>query len=172
MYTIEEVRTDSRSKPFAVIEGIEVDVPCTVIGTVVEEGRDLDFEAELDLVGDKNLIRTTSVRVRAQDGGEISSTDLRLIPTSSIPLMALTGDIEEKLGVRLQDFDTEDLDLLKAMGPVPDSLKRVARSYKLANTIGLAPSWFVQVSLKLPPATATRWIRKAREKGFLDGEGK
>jgi hypothetical protein len=47
------------------------------------------------------------------------------------------------------------------------TLEYVARIYRLAHVTHADPAKAVAQNLELPPATASRWIRRARDKGHL-----
>ncbi|MGI8868763.1 MAG: hypothetical protein ACR2F6_07920 [Mycobacteriales bacterium] len=73
---------------------------------------------------------------------------------------------------RLSD---EDIARLKAAGPTEDTLKWVARSYRLALILGEPPTRAVERDLRVPRSTAGRWVALARERGHLgaaEGAGK
>jgi hypothetical protein len=63
----------------------------------------------------------------------------------------------------------QDVAYLRLQGPTDDSLEWVAYFYNLAGVLGLPPARQVEVGLDLPRTTATKWIRRARDKGLLDG---
>lgn len=173
MFRLELIGREPTARPVAIADGIEIELPYTVLGKFSSEDRELDFELEFDLVGEERLIRPVSVKVSSSDGEEVTSSDLRALPVSGIQAVATAGQAQEAAGVEFGSIgalSADEIELLKAKGPVDESLKKLADRYKFAHVIGVWPAKFVQDTLNLPSATATRWIQRAREKGFLDGK--
>lgn len=55
-------------------------------------------------------------------------------------------------------------------GPTDDALRHMAHVYRVHMLIGEAPTKGVQEAFGLPRSTATRWLAKARERGFLGAD--
>ncbi len=78
-----------------------------------------------------------------------------------------SGGYVMRIGGTVYDLDDEELAAIRAAGPTDENLQRVADLSAVALLVGDSPSAEVAAVLGLTQATAYRWIRKAREKGFL-----
>ena len=67
------------------------------------------------------------------------------------------------------DVSPAEVARARAEGPTDESLRLVAHIHQTAAAIGDSPVKAVVNSIGISRPTATRWVRKAREKGFLDG---
>jgi len=68
------------------------------------------------------------------------------------------------------DLSDEEVARLRKQGPTDETLGWVAYFYNLAGILGLPPAKQVEVSLRVPRTTASKWVRRAKEKGLIDGE--
>lgn len=59
-------------------------------------------------------------------------------------------------------------EMMRQNGPVDSTLREVAAIYRHAESMGARPVKMVTETFDLPRTTATRWVRMAREKGFLE----
>lgn len=146
------------------------------------EGALYDVEMTLDMTGEG--IRPTSVKVTAQEGSPpVTGTTLRALRVwdlarTAIPFGLSHGvQTEQADGSFVTQFDPVDGDLsdedvarLRTQGPTDETLGWVAYFYNLAGILGLPPAKQVEVSLKVPRTTASKWVRRAKEKGLIDGE--
>lgn len=165
-----QVVTNSPARSVVIADGVEVDLPCTVTGEIKADDREFGYELEMDLIEDLGLVRPVSVKLSSRDGKALRSGDMRTVPLAELTANALHTLLKSSTGILDNVIDEEERDYLKAMGPIDRSLKGVAQTYRLAQMLGFAPAKTVEQIMDLSPATATRWIRKAREKGFLDGK--
>lgn len=67
------------------------------------------------------------------------------------------------------DFSEAEAARLRAQGPTDETLKWVAFFYGLGSVLGLPPAKQVESNLGVPRTTASKWVRRARERGLLDG---
>jgi len=146
------------------------------------EGALYDVEMTLDMTGEG--IRPTSVKVTAQEGSPpVTGTTMRALRVwdlarAAIPFGLSQGvQTEQEDGSFVTQFDPVDGDLsdedvarLRAQGPTDETLGWVAYFYNLAGILGLPPAKQVEVSLKVPRTTASKWVRRAKEKGLIDVE--
>lgn len=56
-------------------------------------------------------------------------------------------------------------------GPTPETLGWVALIYGSAKELGLPPARQVEKDLGLPRTTASKWVRRARQQGFIQQKG-
>lgn len=125
-------------------------------------------------------IRPISVQVYAPEGSPpVSGTTLRAVRVWALVQHALTVAVEhgqanmtEREGHvaivgRAVELSDEDVARIRAQGPTDESLAVVARFYNLAGVLGLPPAKQVELNLDLPRTTASKWVRRAREKGLL-----
>ncbi|WP_285580120.1 hypothetical protein [Herbidospora sp. NBRC 101105] len=121
---------------------------------------------EGDRLGCRELTMTS------RSGQPINGKALRLLPIGMVvrdmvrSLVVVESD--ESPGV----ISFEEPYLPEAMhvgrGPTEDSQKAVALSYSIASARGDPPAKSVEQDLGLTAPTAGRWIRMARDRGFLE----
>lgn len=139
------------------------------------ENRSVVLELALTSEG----VRAVAVTVRSDDGTPVTGTDLRAVTVQNLlrDNIAAFVDIFEGTDEHGRRVVTggamiphpDDAELMRLRGPIPEVLKKVALYYSLARAIGAAPAQRVQQSIGLTPATTGRWIRAARDAGYLDG---
>ena len=164
-----------------VAPGLFMAVPGLARFTDVElESAFYDVEMTLDMT--KEGIRPTSVKVAAQEGSPpVTGTTLRALRVwdlarAAIPLGISRGAQTEQEGGSFvtstvsNALPDEDVARLRAQGPTDETLGWVAYFYNLAGVLGLPPAKQVEVSLEVPRTTASKWVRRAREKGLIGGE--
>ncbi len=162
--------------------GLFMHLPGTVTQSDVEiEGALYDVAIVLDRTAEGG-VRATAVTVTAHDGSPpVTGTTLRAVRVwdlvqQAILLAAHRGrrkvanevTTTEVLTSTLSDADAEQLRL---HGPTDKSLEWVAHFYNLAQAVGLPPAKQVQLAIGLPRTTATKWIKRARDKGLLSPKG-
>jgi hypothetical protein len=146
------------------------------------EGALYDVEMILDMTGEG--IRPTSVKVTAQEGSPpVTGTTLRALRVWDLARTAIPEGLSQ--GVRTEqadgsfvtqfnpvygDLSDEEVARLRKQGPTDETLGWVAYSYNLAGILGLPPARQVEVDLGVPRTTASKWVRRAKEKGLIDGE--
>ncbi|WP_341359075.1 hypothetical protein V5H98_15230 [Georgenia sp. M64] len=170
-------------------------VPVTVLCEGVElEGALYDVALTIDMTDDDGL-RPVAVKVAAQKGSPpIASTTLRSVKVGELTREALALVVEPRarrrtglVGPHARAIDvakhgmdpaqhtvtiTPNLDdearaRLRQQGPTDEALAWVAYFYNLATLLGLPPARHVEVNLGLPRTTASKWVRRARERGLL-----
>lgn len=163
--------------------------------TLLEEGWDGDARAvfegevdgarmrvELDLAADlvaqdgaPSPFVTTAVRVSHAGIGRklgwrgITSTLFRKIPVAGLS-EAAGREMDERLKGRglVQERSSEELRDLAKRGPKDDEVLRlVGQLYAEALVGSASPARDIAEQLGLSQATATRWIRKSRDKGYI-----
>ena len=120
----------------------------------------------IDVVGDKAGV--TELTAIAVTGGVVTGTGLRTIPVLDLMRNAITSVIANKRGDGYSTPWHFDGVSVREAGPTDESLKIVASIYKLARFAGDHPARTVEKWLDMPRTTASQWVRKARERGFLD----
>jgi hypothetical protein len=63
----------------------------------------------------------------------------------------------------------KERDRLVVASPTDETLLWVARIYVIAELAGDPPAKAVRESLGIPESTANNWIRRAKDRGILDG---
>ena len=71
-------------------------------------------------------------------------------------------------GPRAARLMPDEWDRLVSGGATDDLLKWVARLYLVGQLLGGAPAKFVRDQLEVPTSTAGSWIRRAKDRGFID----
>lgn len=169
--------TSQASAPTELAPGLFMALPgVATIENVDLEGGLYDVELTLDMTPDG--IRPTSVKVTAQAGSpHVTGTTLRAVRVWDLARHAILtgvhrGSSSASDGVTRWDLaspalpDTE-IARLRAQGPTEETLTEVALLYNFAGVLGLPPAKFVEVNLEIPRTTASKWVRRAREKGLV-----
>ena len=122
------------------------------------------------------VIDSYEVLVRGVDGRAVTGTDLRRIPILELTRRAIASAFHPR-AVAEQGFGVSthwpiqpslaEAEHARLVGPTSETLKRIAESYQLAKILNQAPAKMVQEHWKLASATASRWIRAAKEGGFI-----
>lgn len=161
--------------PTEVAPGLFVHLP----GYARFEGVELDgYQYSVSLLLDRTEegIRPTEVSISAPEGSPpISSTTLRALTVHSLTQIALreiaqrgeSGAHKVRTDGPTTALTDSEVAEIRAAGPVDSSLKAVARFYNLAVAMGEPPAKAVENALGLPRTTASKWVRRARDKGFL-----
>lgn len=164
------------SRPVRAGNGIEVPVPSTLHAFRVPRD-DLDVVFRIALTSDG--IRPVGITLRSPEGRGVSTADWRLVNVQQIWRNAISHVVRRVSrvdGVATEsDFLLPDaqLELLRAKGPVDETLRHVGDVYSFAEAFGLAPVKEVQQAFEgrglaaLPRTTATAWVRRAREAGYI-----
>jgi len=104
------------------------------------------------------------------DGPPIDTEGLRTIPVRHLIRAAIEGNVFGERQARNPDRPLVPLSWRPpdvSDGPTDDNLKVVMVAYRLAYASGVPPLKHVEESLGLPRSTAGRWVKLARERGFL-----
>lgn len=123
-------------------------------------GHDVELAAEYR--PDSGKYEAAAVTVRRRDV-EVTGEVLRLVPVAGLLR-------EGVVAVALQPL--ADLPMphprdVAAQGPTDDTLRWVARAYRLAVLLGDPPTRRVSDALGIPRSTASSWATRARDRGFL-----
>ena len=99
---------------------------------------------------------------------EVTGTDLRAVRVRDLVRTHLPQFVIAPEGSSLS-ISPELRDELRSAGPSNGRARRTAADlYNFASALGLPPAKYVQDQLGLSPATASRWIKRVRELGWLD----
>ncbi|WP_394163363.1 hypothetical protein [Galactobacter valiniphilus] len=140
---------------------------------------DLDVVFSIDMTDAG--VRPVAVTLRSAAKSEVTTSDWRLVNVQQIWRDAITRIARrvERDGtvVTEKDFLLPDdgMELLRAKGPVDETLRMVGELYSFADALGLAPVKQVQLAFEvnglepLPRTTATAWVKRARELGYIRG---
>lgn len=141
-------------------DGLKIPTVITVTSTDVG-GYDVELRAEYDPDAGRYVAR--AVQVRAGDGAETTGEALRSIPVATILRDGIMSALQTTL---LLGGERPPADAGKA-GPTTETLRWVARIYRLALLLGGAPTQAVASGLGVPRSTAGRWVTRARDRGLL-----
>lgn len=157
---------EDASGPHLIGPGLYVRVPADVVCEPGEYGSPYHVKLKIDFSGGR--LGCTELTVKAPDGETITGTALRVVPVASIVREAarllVMGGKQEPDYMRYYPY-TPDFDV--SAGPTEAALRGVAASYSVAYVLGEPPAKAVERDLGLPTSTAGRWIKLARDKGFL-----
>lgn len=95
---------------------------------------------------------TQQVLLRSVESGDVHSSDYEITIDSHGPVAELSE---------------HDIQRIREQGPTDESLQWTANFYNLGQVLGLPPAKQVELNLGLPRTTASKWVRRAREKGLL-----
>lgn len=133
---------------------------------------------DIDLID--GMLQPTRVEVVGRDGYPVSGTTLRQVPVKGMASHLIQNAIatreETESGTTVSMGASSPIHLdeaeklrLRSQGPVEESLRAVANFYEFGRITGYPPAKFVEDNLGLPRTTASKWIRRAREAGLIDG---
>ncbi|WP_134069530.1 hypothetical protein [Mycobacteroides salmoniphilum] len=160
--------------------GLAIKVPFT--GTIdLDAGDAFGSEVaqvvmDIDLVN--GILQPVSVKVVGRDGHPVTGTTLRQVPVKGMAANLIQSVIAARedtaTGTRVSvglhspiHLDDAQKARLRDQGPVEESLRAVANFYEFGRVTGYPPAKFVEDNLGLPRTTASKWVRRAREAGFL-----
>lgn len=132
----------------------------------IEWDGEVVFIRAVELEGGEATVRmafdgSVPVSVAVERASGVSGTALRSVRVAELASAAL----RERLPRR--DHASLDSAAIRGQGPCDASLTVVAEIHREASAVGLPPSRAVEIALGLPRTTASRWVRLARQKGFL-----
>ncbi|MGO1384268.1 MAG: hypothetical protein ACTHU1_05650 [Arachnia sp.] len=158
---------------------IKVPATCTLSKLDDEVEGVTRIDLDIDLVGD--VLGVVAVTVTASDDHEVTGTTLRAVAVNSLMRHAVAGamlPMEQQGGfakiAHLAEreswgFSDEDRARFRSLGPVAETLKAVADVYEFGKITGRPPAREVEIQLDLPRTTASKWVRRARDEGYLGG---
>lgn len=129
----------------------------------------LDTLIEFDYQHERRQVHVVTVAVKSSRSQEsITGTDLRAVRVAELTAQHLPALAFRYDGSAVQPDSVRIADLV-AQGPASgDTMRLVADLYSYAHAVGLRPAKHVQDVLGLASATASRWIRRARDLRMLD----
>lgn len=139
--------------------GLQVPARGTVVAT---DCNGYDLHATVELHGGRYQCRELCITSR-DDGSEVTGEAVRSVPVAGVireGVLSMARATAALGGLQPPDGITEH-------GPTREALEWVARIYRLAYAVGDTPKKAVESALGLPPATAGRWVARAREAGYL-----
>lgn len=95
---------------------------------------------------------TQQVLLKSVESGDVHSSEYEITIESHGPV----AELSEK-----------EIQRIREQGPTDESLQWAANFYNLGQVLGLPPAKQVEINLGLPRTTASKWVRRAREKGLL-----
>lgn len=154
--------------PFDIeVAGVEIEVPEVAL-----------VQMRIDLLG--ATLVPIAITVQTIDGEPVTGTLLRRIPIARITrdgvvteLDEVLSDVDGSLAIRhgVPAINAVQAEVIRLRGPVDESLRVTASIYELARLTGAAPAREVENVLGMPRTTVTKWIRRARDRGYLvDGD--
>ncbi|GGQ23713.1 hypothetical protein GCM10010140_62500 [Streptosporangium pseudovulgare] len=163
------LRSDDKRqrRPHKIAPGFFVLVPAEMTVSPGDGVGPYQVRLVIDVAGGR--LGCTELTVTAQDGTTISSAALRGVPVASIVRSCARNLVMEgHEGEGVITLEPHDVDVDVSAGPTDEALRAVAASYSLAYALGEPPAKGVERELGLATSTAGRWIKLARERGFLE----
>lgn len=158
----------SWTKPTEVGPGVFMNLPVLL---TVDDEPSAGFSTQIELDFDGSQIRATAVGVRSTAGLPVTGTELRSVRVAGLIAEHLPRHAQTMSDSRGLTKDAEEIAALRDAGPgYGPTLRFVADNYSFARAIGLPPAKYVQQVLNAPRPTVTRWIRRAKELGWIDGD--
>ncbi|MGJ6963266.1 hypothetical protein ACSDR0_15275 [Streptosporangium sp. G11] len=120
----------------------------------------------VDVVDDR--LGCTEITLSSQ-GEPITGTTMRALPLGAVVrnmVRPLVFEGSEGKGAVTIEGPPEPVDVTQ--GPTDQALKAVAMAYSIAFALGDPPAKAVERDLNLATSTAGRWIKLARDRGFLE----
>lgn len=153
----------------SIAEGITLELP----GEVEANGVEIDgslFTVRLRLEMTEQGIRPTVVTVESEDDppSSVTGTTLRAVKVWELAVEGIRLGLSRE-GGKATMLSAERAEQLRALGPKPETLEWVAFFYNLGAATGLPPARQVELGLGVPRTTASKWVRRAREAGLIDG---
>jgi hypothetical protein len=147
-------------------------VELTVTGV---EGIGADLTGVLQLEGRRYVVQ--ELRITRQDAGEpITSELIRGIAVQKLVRGVVRASVQLRIAPPSHEgiskavvLAPKERDRLVVAGPTDETLLWVARIYVIAELAGDPPAKAVRESLGIPESTANNWIRRAKDRGILDG---
>ncbi len=150
------------SKQVAIGRRHVVRVPFTCTLTELELDGISEVDLVIDLVGD--VLGVASVTFTAVAGREITSTAMRGLKVNSVMRTAVAGAM---MPLGPWGFSEKDRERFRQLGPAGETLEAVAEVYEFGRMTGRPPAREVEIQLGLPRTTASKWVRRARDEGYL-----
>lgn len=123
-----------------------------------------DYTVELSAAYDASSGRYVTRRLVVEAGpdAEVTGEALRQVAVAGL----LRHAVAEKVAPLLQPSLTHPQHVGRD-GPTTETLRHVAALYRLAVVLGDAPTQRVADTLGVPRSTASRWVTRARDRGYL-----
>lgn len=129
-------------------------------------------QLEMRLADGRYEVKKLTLR-RLEDTPPITSELLRRIRVQEL----INTHVPEAVNVYEPGSDTprpvvltdEERHRLVSKGPDDEVLRWVGRLYILGQLLGAGPAKYVRDSLGVPTSTAGNWVRRAKDRGFIDG---
>ena len=155
----------------AVNVGLGLTAPRGIKGTM--PGGDeypVDLDVVLILDGRRYVVDVLTIR-RREGGVSITGEHLRKIPVQEVVQEVVKGLTMPVPFGRKEPakFTRKEIKTLVEAGPTDQTLEVVARIYVIAELSGEPPAKSVRETFKVPPSTAGYWIRRAKDRGILNG---
>jgi hypothetical protein len=174
-------RLEQKGPPRAIAPGLYMALPSVMIWKDLElDGQSYDVTVGINMT--PYGVRATSLNVSSpSDGVPVTSKTLRALRVWDATRTALINGVSRG-STRTTDTglevmtevmtmqgapSDEKVAQLRKQGPTDESLEWVAFYYNLAEVLQLPPAKQVEANLGLPSATASRWIKRAKDKGLI-----
>jgi hypothetical protein len=166
----------------AVRFGADLALPSRFEVEVLPHAEDaLPYALDLVVVVEDGAPRCEELRASRLEGGPpVTAEGLRRVPVASIVRDAAARAAlrveRQRRGAKLTPIGENDEDFYRALRKTKargrtrltdDELEEVATIYRAAHARGEAPTETVREVLRTSRASASRWIREARDRGFL-----
>lgn len=131
------------------------------------------YDLELVLVPHAGRIAAESVKVKQRRGGPpVTSEAIRSVPVARLvreaaPALLSIEQTDSGAAAGVPNTSPDRIALLRAAGPVDETLRLVAHAYRVGLATGATPTKAVEETFNVSRATASRWISNARARGFL-----
>lgn len=131
----------------------------------------LNVSADLVLEGGRYVVERLTT-TRRPGGVPVTGEALRKIAIQDLVLVAVAGTVgplDEQGNPVPMRYSDEEVAAIRRQGPTDSTLSKVAQLYVIGRLVGTAPAKNVAAVLGIPMPTANNWIRRAKDRGLLDG---
>lgn len=131
------------------------------------------YDLELVLAPHAGRVAAESVKITQRRGGPaVTSEAIRSVPVARLvreaaPALLSIERTDHGSAAGVPNAAADRIALLRAAGPVDETLRLVAHAYRVGLATGATPTKAVEETFDVSRATAGRWIAQARARGFL-----
>lgn len=167
------VRTmlSERDGQFEVVPGVVINRSARV---QLLDYRGYDIDARV-VVDEEGRAEVSTLTVSRREGGPaVSGAALRSIPVQGVIRQFAKMELRLAMGAEVGEevsalglIPTKEVERLRALGPLAETLEAVAKVYRLAEFVGDAPTKSIEDCFGISRSTAGAWIGRARSAGFI-----
>jgi len=126
------------------------------------------YTVEVDIVPAEGRLMVSRVSVESTTGNPVDANVLRRLPLAQIIREVAAANLEHHGPAARAFVMTQNPEEVRRLGPGNDAaLEALAMVYARAYAVGNEPTKAVEQTFGFTRSTASRWISRARDRGFL-----